>query len=112
MVSEISGRNHKHRGQNARRLDPRPSDALALAGEERRKYVHAATPDAEITGKVLAMLDDMERGADSDPLPEFAHSINPAADPACSALPPHLSSRLKWILFAGLVFYPAVPSNR
>jgi eukaryotic-like serine/threonine-protein kinase len=52
--------------------------AAALAEPERSQYVHGAAPDAEIAGKVLAMLDEMDT-ADSDAFPEPAHSTDAAA---------------------------------
>jgi len=53
--------------------------AASLAEPERSQYVHAAAPDAEIAGKVLAMLEEMEATADSRAFPEPACSENPAA---------------------------------
>ncbi len=44
--------------------------AAPLAESERKQYVHATAPDAEIAGRVLAMLDEMETTADSDAFPE------------------------------------------
>ena len=45
----------------------------------RREYVDAAAPDAEIAGKVLAMLDEMDATADSRAFPKAAYSEDPAA---------------------------------
>ena len=53
--------------------------AAPLAEPERSQYVHAAAPDAEIAGKVLAMLEEMEATADSGVFPEPAYSEDPAA---------------------------------
>lgn len=39
--------------------------AAPLAERERQQYIDSAAPDAEIAGKVLAMLDEMETAADS-----------------------------------------------
>ena len=44
--------------------------AAPLAEPERSRYVHAAAPDAETAGKVLATLDEMEAIADSGAFPE------------------------------------------
>ena len=60
--------------------------AARLAEPERQQYVHAAAPDAEIAGKVLAMLEEMETTADSDAFPEAAHSTDPAAAPPSGSL--------------------------
>jgi eukaryotic-like serine/threonine-protein kinase len=60
--------------------------AAPLAAEERQQHVYAAAPDAEIAGKVLAMLDEMETVAGSDAFPDPAYSAGPAAAPA-SRLP-------------------------
>ena len=49
--------------------------AAPLAEPERKQYVQALAPDAEIAGKVLAMLDEMETAAESDAFPEPAYSI-------------------------------------
>ena len=80
--------------------------AAPLAEPERQQYVHAAAPDAEIAGKVLAMLDEMETTADSDAFPEPAYSTDPPLlhPPAacrmapCSAVlsSPVLSARGEW----------------
>jgi serine/threonine protein kinase len=59
--------------------------AAPLAEAERRHYVHATAPDAEIADKVLAMLDEMETGGDS--VPESVYSTEPAAAPATGSLP-------------------------
>jgi len=45
--------------------------AAPLAEPERSRYVHAAAPDAETAGKVLAMLDEMESAADSGLFPNL-----------------------------------------
>jgi len=65
-------------------------EAAAPLGEpERSQYVHAAAPDAEIVGKVLAMLDEMEAAADSVASRAPAHSEDPAAASVpCVALSP------------------------
>jgi serine/threonine protein kinase len=60
--------------------------AAPLAEPERQQYVHAAAPDPEIAGKVLAMLDEMEGTAGADDFPEPAYSTDVAAPP-CSSLP-------------------------
>ncbi len=64
--------------------------AAVLAEPARQQYVHAASPDAEIAGRVLAMLDEMEAAAGSYPHPDAANS----ADPAVAGLPPAPGSRL------------------
>jgi eukaryotic-like serine/threonine-protein kinase len=56
--------------------------AALLAEPERQQYVHAAAPDAEIAGKVLAMLDEMETTADSDVFSEPAYPTDAAAPPS------------------------------
>jgi Tol biopolymer transport system component len=61
--------------------------AAPLAEAERQPYIHAAAPDAEIAGKVLAMLDEMETTADSDVFPESAYSTDPGAASPSSSLP-------------------------
>jgi serine/threonine protein kinase len=48
--------------------------AAPLAGPERRQYVQAAAPDAEIASKVLAMLNEMETTADLGAFREPAYS--------------------------------------
>ncbi len=48
--------------------------AASLAEPERQQYVHAAAPDAEIAGKVLAMLGEMETTAESNGFPEPANT--------------------------------------
>jgi serine/threonine protein kinase len=48
--------------------------AASLAEPERHQYVHAAAPDAEIAGKVLAMLGEMETTAESNAFPESANT--------------------------------------
>ena len=58
--------------------------AAALAEPERRQYVHATAPDAEIAGKVLAMLAESETLTDPDALPKPANSTNPSAEPPFS----------------------------
>ena len=62
--------------------------AAPLAEPERSQYVHAAAPDEEIAGKVLAMLEEMEATADSVASREPAYS----EDPAVSAPPMALSA--------------------
>ena len=61
--------------------------AAPLAEPTRRQYVYASAPDAEIAGKVLAMLDEMESTAGSDDSPEAAVSIAPDAPSFSVALP-------------------------
>lgn len=53
--------------------------ATPLAEPERRQYIYSAAPDAEIAGKVLAMLDEMETAADSGVLGELAYPMDAAA---------------------------------
>jgi hypothetical protein len=48
--------------------------AASLAEPTRRQYIDAAAPDAEIAGKVLAMLEEMESTSDSEDSPEGAYS--------------------------------------
>ena len=55
--------------------------AASLAELGRQQYVHATAPDAEIAGKVLAMLAETETIADSDAFPKPTNSTNPAAAP-------------------------------
>jgi serine/threonine protein kinase len=61
--------------------------AATLAEPERRNYVYTAAPDTEISGKVLAMLDEMDASADSDAFPEPEQSTDPAAAPPSTSLP-------------------------
>ena len=61
--------------------------ASELAGPERQQYVHAATCDAEIAGKVMAMLDEMETTAGLDAFPEPAYLTDTAAPSPSSNLP-------------------------
>jgi serine/threonine protein kinase len=63
--------------------------AALLAAEERQQYVHTTAPDAEIAGKVLAMLAEMATIKDSDALLGSAYSTrtDPAAAVASSRLP-------------------------
>ncbi len=61
--------------------------AATLAELERRNYVFTAAPDAEIAGKVLAMLDEMDASVDSDAFPEPEHFTDPAAAQPSSSLP-------------------------
>jgi len=63
--------------------------AAPLAEPERSQYVHAAAPDAEIAGKVLAMLDEMEATADSGAFPGCSE------DPAASIPPMALNPGAK-----------------
>jgi len=60
--------------------------AAALTEPERQHYVHAAAPDAEIAGKVLAMLDEMETSSDSDVFAVPTHSTDAAAAPRSTGL--------------------------
>ena len=50
--------------------------AAPLAEPERKQYVRASAPDAEIAGKVFAMLDEMENAPGSDVFPELAYSTH------------------------------------
>ena len=63
--------------------------AALLAETERQEYVHTTAPDAEIAGKVLAMLAEMGTITDSDALPGSAYSTrtDPAAGLASNRLP-------------------------
>ncbi|HYP64309.1 MAG TPA: serine/threonine-protein kinase, partial [Acidocella sp.] len=62
--------------------------AAPLAEPERSQYVQAAAPDAEIAGKVLAMLDEMEATADSAAFRESGRSEHPGASVPFMALSP------------------------
>ena len=55
--------------------------AASLAEPERQQYVHAAAPDAEIAGKVLAMLDEMKIADESNAFPEPANAKEAALAP-------------------------------
>jgi len=55
--------------------------AAALVEPARHQYVHSAAPDAEIAGKVLAMLDEMKTAAESNAFPEPAGSTDASAAP-------------------------------
>src|SRR5206468_869791 len=48
--------------------------AALLAEPDRQHYVREAAPDAEIAGKVVALLEEMETATDSDGFPEPAYS--------------------------------------
>ncbi|HTS24333.1 MAG TPA: protein kinase [Bryobacteraceae bacterium] len=61
--------------------------AAPLAEGERRQYVRATAPDAEIAGRVLRMLDEMATSADLDALPDSAYSTEPAVAPPSGSLP-------------------------
>jgi len=61
--------------------------AASLAEPTRREYVDAAAPDAEIAGKVLAMLEQMESTAGSAGFSETAHSTDPVTYPFSVGLP-------------------------
>src|SRR3954471_3092169 len=61
--------------------------AAPLSEPERQQYVDTAAPDAEIAGKVLAMLDQMGTAADSDAFPEPGYSSDATAAPLPSRLP-------------------------
>jgi Tol biopolymer transport system component len=61
--------------------------AARLAEPERQQYVNATAPDAEIAGRVLAMLDEMYIDADADAFPEPADSSDSAAAPQSQGLP-------------------------
>jgi len=60
--------------------------AAPLDAAERQKYVQAAAPDAEIAGKVLAMLAEMESTDVLDGFPEAADPTGPASS-SCVGLP-------------------------
>ena len=64
--------------------------AASLAEPERQQYVHAAAPDAEIAGKVLAMLGEMEITAESNAFPEPANTREAALAPPLLAPGSHL----------------------
>ncbi len=64
--------------------------AASLAEPERHQYVHAAAPDAEIAGKVLAMLGEMETTAESNGFPEPANTRETALAPPLLAPGSHL----------------------
>src|SRR5215813_5155982 len=51
--------------------------AAPLAAPQRQQYVQATASDAEIAGKVLAMLDEMDDSGDSDNVPETASFAYP-----------------------------------
>jgi len=55
--------------------------AASRAAPERQQYVQAAAPDAEIAGKVLAMLDEMEITDESNAFPEPANTREAALAP-------------------------------
>jgi eukaryotic-like serine/threonine-protein kinase len=62
--------------------------AAPLAQAERQQYVRAAAPDAEIAGKVLAMLHEMEAAtAGTEAYTQPADFRDPAAAPPSSSLP-------------------------
>ena len=61
--------------------------AAPLAGAERQQYVHTAAPDAEVAGKVLAMLEEMETAADADTVTEPAYDTSPALTASSRSLP-------------------------
>jgi serine/threonine protein kinase len=67
--------------------------AALLAEAERQQYVHTTAPDAEIAGKVLAMLAEMATITDSDAFSGFAYSTytDPAAALASKRLPKGLA---------------------
>ncbi|HTS65501.1 MAG TPA: protein kinase [Candidatus Acidoferrales bacterium] len=58
--------------------------AASLAEPERQQYVHASAPDAEIAGKVLAMLAESETLTNSDASGKPANSTDPTAAPPFS----------------------------
>ena len=64
--------------------------AASLAEPERHQYVQAAAPDAEIAGKVLAMLGEMETTAESNGFPEPANTMEAAIAPPLLAPGSHL----------------------
>lgn len=61
--------------------------AAPLDAAERQKYVHAAAPDAETAGKVLAMLEEVESTAAWDDSPEPAYTTGPASPFSAELLP-------------------------
>ncbi len=78
--------------------------AASLTESERKEYVEASAPDAEIAAKVLALLDEMESTADSDGFTETIDSGPPLiASETCRTAPrlaalssPVLSARGEW----------------
>jgi serine/threonine protein kinase/tetratricopeptide (TPR) repeat protein len=64
--------------------------AASLAEPERHQYVQAAAPDAEIAGKVLAMLGEMEDTAESNAFPESAKTSEATLDPVLLVPGSHL----------------------
>jgi serine/threonine protein kinase len=61
--------------------------AAPLSEAERRQYVEAAAPDAEIASRVLALLDEMERVTAFDAFTEPLSSTDAGADSAARFLP-------------------------
>ena len=61
--------------------------AASLAKTERQQYVGAAAPDAEIAGKVLEMLNEMEDAAGADGFPKPLYSTKTGAAPPSALLP-------------------------
>jgi serine/threonine protein kinase len=61
--------------------------AAPLTEPERQQYVHAAAPDAEIAGKVFAMLDEMQSTADAHSFSGAEYPRDPVAAPPSNCLP-------------------------
>jgi Tol biopolymer transport system component len=61
--------------------------AALLAESQRQQYVQTAAPDAEIAGKVLAMLEEMEIPADTDASLKHDYSSQSAAASVSGSLP-------------------------
>jgi serine/threonine protein kinase len=61
--------------------------ATPLTELERQQYVQAAAPDAEIAGKVFAMLDDMEEAGGLEVFPEPTDSAEAGAIHPFNSLP-------------------------
>ena len=61
--------------------------AAPLAEPEQRQYVQRAAPDAEIAGKVLAMLHEMRTTTELEALPESTYSTAPVPAPPFTSLP-------------------------
>ena len=61
--------------------------AAPLAEPKRREYVYAAAPDAEIAGKVLAMLEEMESGSEPEGATERAYTNLPGPSSSSAGLP-------------------------
>lgn len=61
--------------------------AASLAASERKQYVEAAAPDAELASRVLEMLEEIETTADEDADPEAEHSTDGSGAAASGSLP-------------------------